>query len=279
MLQHKKTSITTSTLKTNENESDPEANSLKKERENNMDINKKYIYTHNNSSDYYKQTNNERDPYITCFNTSMINVALDIMKIKAPDGNDKTGGFKQPEDQFDWYMHNSPEVKKWVDDYCKTPWVADYLKTGGDIRELWEVEAYCFNKWIGNIACRINYNMKRRDFIEEIQRGRGVVTTGKFCRFAHAVSVVGFVAEVDNNGFISKDITFKGDNISIPINEDSKEVKEIIIDDSYGDPRNKYAPVGVGGNDVHLQKEEFFTAINKGSNSNEQFYGIIFDLV
>ena len=36
----------------------------------------KNIYTHNNSikDEYYKQTNNERDPFIACFPTSLINL-------------------------------------------------------------------------------------------------------------------------------------------------------------------------------------------------------------
>lgn len=238
-------------------------------------VEKKIHYTHNNSTDYYKQTNNERDPMITCFNTSMVNVGLDIMKINPPTGKDKTGGYTQPEDQFDWYMHNSPEVKAWVDDYCKTEWVADYLKDGGDIRELWEVECYCFNKWIGRTVCRINYHMTKHDFIEEIQRGRGVVTTGKFSGFAHAVSVVGFKSIITN---YDHDIYLTGDNISLPVDNDCAFVEEMIIDDSYGNPLNKYKPVGVGGNDLHLNAIDFFKAINKDSK-HETYYGVIFDKI
>lgn len=243
-----------------------------------MSNDKKFKYTHNNSTDYYLQTNNERDPYITCFNTSMINVAVDIIKLKTPTGSDKTGGYKQPEDQFDWYMHNSPEVKDWIDKYINdNKWVQDYLKDNGDIRELWEVECYCFNKWIGKKVCRINYNMTKHDFIEEIQNGRAVVTTGKFSNFAHAVSVVGFVTEL-NNFATDKDIYLIGDNISIPVEKDCSAVTEMIIDDSYGNPNDNYKPVGKNGNDVHLDKDKFFNAINKDTK-NEKFYGILFDLV
>lgn len=236
---------------------------------------KKYI--HNNSTDYYTQINNKRDPYVTCFNTSMVNVGLDIMKLIPPTSEDKTGGYTQPEDQFDWFIHNSPEIKEWFDKYCAdNPWVKTYVNTkGNDMRELWEVEAYCFNKWIGRNVCRINYKMSRHDFIEEIQNGRGVVTTGKFYGFAHAVSVVGFTAEVTS---LDSDLTIRGSNISIPITVSCDEVNKIIVDDSYGNPNNKYKPVGIGGNDVHLQKETFFTAINKGSSEKEIFYGILFDL-
>ena len=236
----------------------------------------KNIYIHNNSikDEYYKQTNNERDPFIACFPTSLINLAKGVLNLTLPTSKEKTGGFKQPEDGFDWYMHNSPEVKEWVDNYCKTLWVRDYLKKGGDIRELWEVEVYCFNKWMGYECVKLNYNMSKLAIIEEIQRGRGVVTTGKFVGFSHAVCIVGFKAEMEN---LDKDINFSGDNISFLIDNDSiKNVTHIIIDDSYGNPLENYKPVGVNGNDVYYPKNDFFKAINKADSDNtELFYGIV----
>ena len=234
-------------------------------------------YTHNNSTDYYSQINNRRDPYVACFNTSMINVGLNLIGLVPPKALEKTGNYDQPEDQFDWYMHNSLEVKDWVDNYCKTPWVDNYLKAGGDIRELWEVEVYCFNKWISKNVCKAVYNLSKHDFIEEIQRGRGIVTTGKFCKFAHAVSVVGFVADLPMQ---DKDLNLTGDNISIQISDSCDEITDIIIDDSYGNPNNEYKPVGKDGNDVRVAKDKFFTAINKATNENKEvFYGILFQNV
>lgn len=235
----------------------------------------KHTYTHNNSdsNEYYKQTNNERDPYIACFPTSMINLAKGVLNLQLPTGDDKTGGYKQPEDQFDWYMHNSPDVKEWVDNYCKTLWVRDYLKKGGDIRELWEIEVYCFNKWIGYNCCKIDYNATRRSIIEEIQRGRGVVTTGKFCGFGHAVCIVGFKAESEH---FDNDIELNGDNISYLIDDTNINcITKIIVDDSYGNPLNNYKPVGVGGDNVEHPCNDFFKAIDKSdANSEENFYAI-----
>ena len=239
-----------------------------------MEERKVFKYTHGNSSDHYSQVNNERKPMVSCFNTSMIAVALDVMGMKPPTSKDKTGGYKQPEDQFDWYMHESPEVREWVDNYCKTSWVKTYLDNGGDIRELWEVEVYCFNKWIGKNVCKVNYHMSKHDFIEEIQKGHGVVTTGLFCRFKHAVAIVGFVAETDK---IKEDVHLVGENASIRISNSCEEVKEIVFDDSFGSPLNDYKPLGANGDDVHMPANEFFAAINKDTNTDKGvYYGITF---
>jgi len=248
-----------------------EIDSFNKEEETKMYEKKKYTYEHNNSTDYYSQINNERDPYVSCFNTSMINVGLNIMKLEPPTEKAKTGGYKQPEDQFDYFMHTDKEVVSFTEEYkAKNAWAKDY-----DPRELWEVEVFAFNKWIGRKVCRVCYNMKRRDFYDEIQNGRGVVTTGKFCGYGHAVSVVGFKAEIADR--LYKDVKISGDNISILVGDN--DITEIIIDDSYGNPNANYKPVGVGGNDVHMPREKLFECIDKSGNKlDEKYYGILFDL-
>lgn len=237
-------------------------------------LNESFYYIHNNSTpdNYYKQTNNERDPYITCFNTSMINVGIGIMKYDLPTNPGKTGGYSQPEDQFDWYMHESPEVTRWVKDFSSTGWVKEYLNSGGNIRELWEVEAYCFNKWIGEDVCKVNYNLREIDFIDQIRNGKGVVTTGKFCGFNHAVSVVGFESTLKN---ASTSFNLSGKDESIDVDIDN--VNHIIINDSYGNPLNDYKPIGVGGFNVFMEKEDFFKKILKAGDVNVSiYYGITF---
>lgn len=234
-----------------------------------------FYYIHNNSTPdgYYKQTNNERDPYVSCFNTSMINVGIGIMKYDLPTGFNKTGGYDQPEDQFDWYMHESPDVADWVKDFSSTGWVKEYLNSGGDIRELWEVEAHCFNKWIGRDVCKANYNLKDIDFIDQIRAGKGVVTTGNFCGFKHAVSVVGFESKLSN---ASGPISLEGKDESIHVN--INDVENIIINDSYGNPLTNYRPVGVGGYNVFFEKNDFFTKIFKAGDINASiYYGILFN--
>ena len=240
-----------------------------------MMSNEKFYYIHNNSTPegYYKQTNNERYPFVSCFNTSMINVGIGIMKYDLPIGEAKTGGYSQPEDQFDWYMHESPDVESWVKDFSSTGWVSEYLNSGGDIRELWEVEAHCFNKWIGKDVCKINYNLKEIDFINQIRQGKGVVTTGKFCGFSHAVSVVGFKSELNDT---DKSVTLSGKDESI--STDIEKIESIIINDSYGNPLNSYKPVGEGGYNVIMKKSDFFTKIFKSGDVNTSiYYGILFN--
>lgn len=236
-------------------------------------INEQQIYyIHNNSTpeNYYKQTNNERDPYVTCFNTSMINVGIGVMGYDLPTSSSKTGGYTQPEDQFDWYMHESPDVNDWIKKFTSTDWVKQYLNSGGNIRELWEVEAYCFNKWVGRDVCKTNYKLKEIDFINQIQLGKGVVTTGKFCGFNHAVSIVGFKSNPNN---ISDIQILHGADSSIDVPIDT--VTDIIINDSYGDPLKNYKPVGVGGYNVFMEKNDFFKKICKSDNNI--YYGITFN--
>ena len=152
-----------------------------------MTDNKKVIYyTHCNSDEkmYNVQTDNSRDPLISCFPTSMINWA-NVIGIPLPENTDnRFGTYNQKEDQFDFYTHNSPELKPYLDKYVSIPWVNKYLKDGGDIRELWDVEVKAFNSFIGETHAKVNYNIRIEDIIYEIQCGRAVVTTGKFCGLA-----------------------------------------------------------------------------------------------
>lgn len=245
-------------------------------------MSKEIFYIHDNSipEEYYKQTNNERSPLITCFNTSMINAGHGIVGIPIPSTKDKTGDYVQPEDAFDWYMHNSEEVTPWVDKFCETPWVKQYLANNGDIRELWEVEAYCFNKWIGYDCCKTNYNMTKSDFIQQIQEGKAVVTTGVFTRFNHAVTVVGYKAVVETDDENAKDVKVSGENYDCVIPKDCNNIKSIYINDSYGNPNARYQPIGVGGFDVECKTEDFFRWINKSKDENKElFYGITFNRI
>lgn len=211
----------------------------------------------NNSKpeDYYKQTNNEIDPFISCFPTSMINAAA-VLGIVFPKDKDKTGGYVQPEDQYNWYLEHDegcrkfwskPEFAKYLDDPANHP------------RELWEVEVYCFNRWIGRDVCKYVPNVKIQQIIDLLNKGGTAVTSGKFCEFGHVVAVVGFKADsVDEN------------------NVKESEVTQFIVDDSYGNPHNNYKPVGVDGNDVEWEKDKFLAAINKGREDKPSYNAILF---
>lgn len=215
------------------------------------------ITKHNSIKDnFYKQTNNERDPYVTCFPTSMIN-ASQAVGIKLPTDKNKTGKYSQPEDQFDWFLHENPECVE----FWKKPKFSDYLSNkNNDPRELYDVEQFAFEKWIGKKVSELKYNASAQTIVDTITKGGAVVTSGLFCGFGHVICIVGYNAECEN-----------------PENVKIDEVSEFIIYDSYGNPHNNYKPVGVGGLDVIWEKEEFLKKINKGTGSSQAFNIIAFN--
>lgn len=234
---------------------------------------KKYVYTHcnSNANDYHIQTNNARDPFITCFPTSMINWA----KINGLNPDRKLSKYKQPEDEFDAFIHDDPVMISYVNKLSAQPWVRDYLEKGGDVRELWDVEVYGINKWLGEDHAKANYNLSIQDIVYEIQSGRSIVTTGEFCEYSHAVTIVGFKA-LSNTTMLDKDIELAGSNMSFPVDGDRFTLTDIIILDSYGNPNDKYSVLGKGGFNVVIPIDEFLSRINKGSDEQSIYYGITY---
>lgn len=216
----------------------------------------------NNSdpNEFHIQTNNERDPFITCFPTSMINGSKVIRKASSFPSEydiDKTGGYHQLEDQFDWFLHFDKDCVE----YWNKPEFNSYLSDkNNDPRELYDVEVYSFNKWMGENICRLQYNASSNDIVETIKHGGAVVTSGNFCGFGHVITIVGYNVECENESLVKID-----------------NVKEFIILDSYGNPHNNYKPIGVGGKNVVWEKEEFLNKINKGTGFSKTFNLIHFD--
>ena len=211
----------------------------------------------NNSKaeEYYKQTNNEIDPFISCFPTSMINAGATI-GVEFPKDDSKTHGYVQPEDQYNWYLETNETCKK----FWSKPEFASYVKNPENHpRELWEVEEYCFNKWVGADICKYVPNITIQRIVDLLNRGGAVVTSGKFCGFSHVVAIVGFKANAIDKNNIKED-----------------EVTHFIVDDSYGNPFNNYKPVGVGGNDLEWEKDKFLAAINKGKGDKASYNAILF---
>jgi hypothetical protein len=218
------------------------------------------IISINNSdpNEYHVQTNNERDPFITCFPTSMINACKTIRSQNCfPTSSDRTGGYTQLEDQFDWFLHNNDEC---IDYWLRSEFKSYLSDKNNDPRELYDVEVYCFNKWMQEDVCRVQYNSSSNDIVETIKKGGAVVTSGNFCGFGHVIAIVGLTAECENESDISID-----------------NVKDFIILDSYGNPHNKYKPVGSGGKNVLWDKNEFLNIINKGTGFSKAFNLIIFN--
>ncbi len=225
------------------------------------------MYKINNSKpfNYHKQTNNVRSPSVACFPTSMVNAAYTAGIPVADMAIYKNNLYTQDEDVFDAFLH-TPELMRYYK--CK-PCLWDYIKRpGNDARELWDVEEYAFNKFVGEKVCYIDWNLKIEKLIDTLLSGGAIVTSGFFYRFHHAVSIVGFTSSGED-----------GD-------KDPYKLENIIIDDSYGNVNTNYESVGVGGNDVEVPVLDFLNMIHKNrkdsvSTSLEEaykdvYYGIIF---
>lgn len=202
----------------------------------------------NNSEKYplQIQTDNERDPSITCFPTSVVNCAT-YAGWRFPNEQSKIGSYNQREDQFDWFLNNDPDVVA----YTKSPAFKSYIANGGKPRELWDIEYYAMKKFFDNCKADLSYNLKESQIIEHLSKGPGhvILTSGVFNKLSHVISIVGYVKEND-------------------------EVTHFIIDDSYGNPLEGYAHKGVGGNDVEYPKNDFLKAIVK--ENGRTYYGILF---
>lgn len=212
-----------------------------------------------NGKDYYKQTNNEIDPYISCFPSSMIN-AGSVIGLDFPTDKEHTNGYKQPEDGFNWFLEHNSEC---VEFYNK-PAYKSYVNTKGNHpRELYDVEHFAFNKWMGKNVCRIKYGCTVADIVNVLNYGGAVVTSGNFCGFGHVVCIVGFKCTIEPGKVTDKDVV--------------NGLTHFIVDDSYGSPHTRYKPVGVGGNDIVWEKDAFLTAINKGSVDKPIYNMIAFE--
>ena len=219
------------------------------------------------------QIDNERDRFNACFPTSMINVATIFgLDKEFPTIHAKTGGYKQAEDAFDWFMHNDKECVSFVN---KNPAFKSYaLKDGNDIRELWDVEVFSFNKWIGREVCKVNYNFKLNNMAEILNDGKGFVTSLKYSKFTHVISVVGADLYCNTDGSV-KNITQEQKQVK----EDFSNVENVIIADSYGDINEGYSKSKADCWSIKVQKEKFLDYINKDSLKKTQlFYGIVFNV-
>ena len=197
---------------------------------------------------YYKQTNNKRSPFISCFPTSMIN-ASQITKVKLPD-LPVNCIYDQPEDQYDEFLH-SQKFMSWA---MTKPSIVNLLEDDYDIREIWEAEVQGFNEWVGKRVCEIDWDFKREELIETIDAGGAIVTSGTFGKFkGHCVTICGYGVD---SGLFTKD------NIS----------KAILLD-PYGDPFTRYAKVGFGGYGVRYPFEDFWKVTEKYAGMH---YGIKF---
>ena len=203
----------------------------------------------NNSLDenYFKQTNNRRSPYIACFPTSMINGAMTVgLTLPEPIPGSDESKYDQWEDRFDTFLHSDTVINHFADNAI----VQSMIQDNYDYREIYTVEEWAFNKWMGAPRCKFIADISKYDIFNIINAGGALVTSGKFSHFNHVVCVVGYEAH-----------------------DETHELEKIIFDDPYGDPRKNYKPVGVGGNDVEFSIDDFWNATMKSGGTH---FGIVF---
>lgn len=216
-----------------------------------------FVINHSKDEDYSRQDNNLRAGLVACFPTSCWNAAYGV-GYKVPKMRKKASRYNQAEDIYDEYIH-SKEIIEWAKSGASkdAKWG---FENGIDLREIWDVEVYAFNKFIGKEnACELKTIKGAKEFYELLRKGRTFVVGGKFAGLSHMVALVGC------RGFY-KDLKTKDVDV---------DRLEFIIDDSFGDFRKKYRPIGVGGNNVPVKADELLSMLRgdrvKGTTMAVQF--------
>ncbi|RPI63106.1 MAG: hypothetical protein EHM48_02990 [Planctomycetaceae bacterium] len=163
-------------------------------------------------ANYYSQRNNQIDPKVTCKPTATVE-ALAIAGWPFP----KNEQYPQPEDALTAQCRTG--------DAQTIMLRADPKAQGQNPNEYWEVIAWAVNAlWYPKQRPLIGprWNWTIREALHGIIRGVPFVASTKLTASGHVVNIVGFTTEQEGDVF---------DSISL----DLGAVKEIIIDDPYGD--------------------------------------------
>lgn len=191
------------------------------------------------------QRNNTWKPHGAC-NVTSYRMAADQAGIKCPGDEDRFLAFMN---RPHWYQQIAKRFP-WA--YESGPGSSNYLYPPEQIHDLL---AEGFNKWTHTDSARFEMCVTRRELIEAILKGCGVVLSGKFPyrggrSINHIVSLAGFE-------------TTQKDVDDAPVGElDPYRIRQWIIDDPYGDYRTEYE--SHDGNGVRMSPADF-TRIFKGS--------------
>lgn len=226
---------------------------------------------HNNSrkDEFHTQINNKRFPQVTCFNTSMINGG-NVIRVKYPV--DYAPQYSQLEDKYDYHIHNDPDVAAFVK---ANKDVFNLVNQGYDLREIYAVEEFAFNHWIGEKVTTAKYDLTLQKVLKILTCGGAIAGSGKWNNLAHVVTTVGFVYDCPS---IQSDAYYSGvaEKAELEIiNDRTSTLKEIIIDDSYGNPIEGYAKM-LSGNDTRVPLDTYVRSMDKHISSVPTFYGCVF---
>lgn len=162
---------------------------------------------------YYRQTNNEIAPGVTCKPTSTV-MCLDIAGWPLP-----IGPRKQPEDSLTELCRSTSGIKKMLE--------IDRSLNGTMPNEVWGVIAWVVNeRWYPDEAVKPiigpRFDWSLQEALFGITQGFPFAASTKLTEGGHVVAVVGFDTEQEEKPGAVKAL-------------DMKKVKSIIIDDPFGD--------------------------------------------
>jgi len=194
----------------------------------------------------YSQRNNKVRPMATCNTTSMI-MGLIYSGIKLPI---IPNGI-QPEDALTKFLLEDQRV----DDYYKKMHLAEYQKyisSGKNPNksyppnELHVVLAYGTNLWVGQQVVTFSFNATINQILFSLVKGKAVVQSGFWSGLNHITCIVGFETDQENIK-----------EVKTPNDIDLSKVKNIIMDDPFGDYKTGYK-VQLG-NDIIVPYKDYMS--------------------
>lgn len=196
---------------------------------------------------YYTQRNNRFYPYGTCNTTSMIQ-ALEASGIPFdyPEG-------VQPEDHLTQILDTK---EAWDIMKARHPWA---VPGGFAPRHVHAMLDWAVNeKLVGQKIVEFRTNVSIKEILLSILRFHAVVVGGRFTKYGHIVSVVGFDTT-------QKNLTPESSAEEINL----EQVSHIIIDDPYGNFHTGYKDVN--GNDTLYTVQQFDWVVKNYNNPNKKW--------
>lgn len=185
-------------------------------------------------SDYHTQRNNAYIPHGSCNPTSAI-MALRASFIDFPEPEGK-----QPEDVLYEILHSDEAWAKMRNDF---PWA---VSGGYDPVTVHGMLQWAINeKFVGRPVDRFSTRWTMQEILHNIAcNGCACTMATKFTRYGHIVCVVGFETE-------QEDMTA----VAIPEHIDLDKVKNVIVDDPYGNYHTGY--MSHRGNGIRVDMNKF----------------------
>jgi len=201
------------------------------------------IFNNSKKTPYYTQRNNKKRPASACNVTAATQACMITdNKFPHPEG-------MQPED----FLMELLETKE--------AWSLLNTVLPGALCNPWNTShciAWAVNKAVGQRVCKVE-TITLQEMIYHIYYGGSVVVGGKFTQSGHFVCIVGLETDQDI------------DTVRSPFDIDISKIKNIIVDDPWGDYMKNYKCTN--GNDVFVPISVFINLIfGKNKVKTSQVY-------